>query len=209
MKPLVVIFALAVAALAWRALPGASRHTANVQPQAAPYDLLIPRVHALPKLDGELDDALWQGPVARTGAFLNEQGVSARPYSDARIAWGEDHIILALYAGDEDIRTSGSAKDLFRVTLGATTFEISATGALVGAPAGTRVAVDQDGTLDNSSDDDEEWVVELVIPLRSLGLEGKSGERIAFAAERCDTTHDGVRRCGAVHARSLALVSTH
>lgn len=171
-------------------------------------ELAIPNVGALPKLDGELDDAIWHLAVARTGPFLNEQGAHARPYSDARIAWGHDHLILALYAGDEDIRTSGPTKDLFRVTLGTTTFEASATGELAGAPPGTRVGHDVDGTPDNPVDDDEEWVLELVIPLRSVGLDGKPGERLAFAAERCDTTRDGVRRCGATPAMTLVLATT-
>jgi hypothetical protein len=29
----------------------------------------------------------------------------------------------------------------------------------------------------------------------SLGLKGRAGERVAFAVDRCDTTHDGTRSC--------------
>ncbi len=180
-----------------------------VLPRATPAPtiaaLVVPDVGALPELDGELDEPLWQAPVARTGAFVDQAGAPARPYSDARVAWADGNLVVALYAGDEDIRTSGAAADAFRVTLGEATFEVTPSGELRGAPAGTRVGHDADGTLDDPSNDDEEWVIELVVPLRSLGLDGKPGERIPFTAERCDTTHDGARRCGASRRVELAL----
>jgi hypothetical protein len=179
-----------------------------VMPRAKPVQsggVSVPDVGALPKLDGELDEPLWQAPVVRTGAFVDPAGGAARPYSDARIAWANGSLVVALYAADEDIRTSGPAADVFHVTLGDTSFDVTPTGELRGAPAGTTIGHDADGTIDDPSNDDEEWVLELVVPLRSLGLEGKPGERISFSAERCDTTHDGVRRCGATRKIELVL----
>jgi hypothetical protein len=60
------------------------------------------------------------------------------------------------------------------------------------------VAVDRDGTLDDPSDEDEEWVVEAAIPLAALGVTGAPGTRIQIEVSRCDTPrHTTVRRCGA------------
>jgi hypothetical protein len=58
------------------------------------------------------------------------------------------------------------------------------------------VAVDRDGTLDDESDEDEEWIVEMAIPMEALGLEGVSGERVGLELRRCDRLRsaDGTSR---------------
>ena len=58
-----------------------------------------------------------------------------------------------------------------------------------------RVAVDRDGTVDDSKNFDEEWVIELAVPLHDAGIAGSSP--VPFTASRCDVTKDGVERCGA------------
>jgi hypothetical protein len=183
---------------AWRGRP---------KPAAAPalevgarHELVVPDVEGAPELDGELGDAIWQGDVARTGPFLDGNGAPARPYSDARMVSARGQLIIALYAADEDIRTTGPLRDVFRVSVGTATFQVSATGELRGAPAGTRSGHDLDGTVDDPSDHDEEWVTEIEIPLATLGLQDRAGERVGFAVDRCDTTRDGARSCGSAHA---------
>ena len=191
----VVGVALAVGVVASRARPS---HAVTEPRSVTEHALVVPTVEGAPELDGELGDAIWRGAVARTGPFLDANGAAARPYSDARAVVVRDELIVALYVADEDIRTSGPLRDVLRVTLGSTTFEVSATGELRGAPSGTRIGHDLDGTPDDPSDDDEEWVIELAIPLASLGLHAPAGEtveRVPFAVDRCDTTHDGARAC--------------
>jgi hypothetical protein len=166
---------------------------AAVWVRASPSALAIPEVEALPELGvggGEFD-AIWRGPAARTGAFVDERGEAARPHSEARLAWGSGHLILWLYAADGNVE----ATDRFRVTLGDKTFEVSPTGALSGAPFGTRVGHDVDGTVDDPTDDDEEWVLVVLVPLSGVGLTGEPGERIVFEASRCDGR--GAQRCTA------------
>lgn len=197
----VVAAAMLLALVAWRSRHVPPRATA---PAGTP-DLEVAKVDGLPVLDGELGDAIWQGAVARTGPLLDASGAPARPYADARIAWGLDQLSIALYAADEDIRTVGRLRDEFRITLGNVTFEVSATGELRGAPVGTRVGHDHDGTLDDPSDDDEEWALELTIPLASLDLRGRLGERLPLAVERCDTTRNGVRACSTTRPVVLVL----
>ena len=52
------------------------------------------------------------------------------------------------------------------------------------------------GPIEDSSEDedDEEWVVELAIPLELVQL--RPGTHQAVRAARCDTPKDGVKRCG-------------
>jgi hypothetical protein len=163
--------------------------------------LRVPRVELPLKMDGELDDALWQEKVARTGQLTDGKGAPGRPYSDARLAWGRGKLILALYAADEDIETSGANRDAFHVAIGETAFDVGPTGEAPNAPRGTEIAREHDGTLDDPANDDEEWVTEIAIPLSALGLRGERGEALDFAVSRCDTPKGGLLACGAWRGR--------
>jgi hypothetical protein len=59
---------------------------------------------------------------------------------------------------------------------------------------GARFAVDRDGTLDDSADFDEEWLVELAIPLVAISPD-TDGLATAKAA-RYNVPKNGARRCG-------------
>jgi hypothetical protein len=61
---------------------------------------------------------------------------------------------------------------------------------------GARAAVDLDGTTNDPSDEDEEWVVEAAIPLASLGLAARPGATLRLSLERCDVPKGSSRRCG-------------
>jgi hypothetical protein len=130
--------------------------------------------------DGELDEPSWKQAV-RTGPFLDENGMSAAPYSDARFVVGPDALYLGLYAADEDIQSS----DTFVVDIGGRELRFHPTD------HGADVGVDMDGSLDVPSDDDEEWVVEARVPLAGLG----HGDVMA-RVRRCDRVKDGRERCG-------------
>ncbi len=74
-------------------------------------ELVVPHLSGAISLDGDLDDSGWLGAVARTGGFLDKGGDIARPYSEARLTWGDDVLYLSLYAADEDIRAHETAGD--------------------------------------------------------------------------------------------------
>ena len=131
-------------------------------------------------LDGELEEPIWKGAI-RTGAFLNDEGQPAAPYSDARFLVARDALYVALYAADEDIRSD----DVFEMDLGGKTYRYTP------ADKGPDVGVDMDGTLNDSSDLDEEWVIETRIARAGL----PHGE-VPVRLRRCDTPKDGIRRCG-------------
>ena len=181
--------------------------------------LLVPRTDAALRLDGALSEPAWRG-AARTGAFL-EPGTreAARPHSDARLLWDGRRLLLALYAADEDIRTAHPAwlADAFQVrVLGdrAAAFDVSASGALTAArispsgavdttwQSGAEVAVERDGTPDVPGDRDEEWVVELALPLDALGLRAEPGATVDVRIARCDRMLETrERRCGETEAK--------
>jgi hypothetical protein len=51
--------------------------------------------------------------------------------------------------------------------------------------------------VNDSRDDDEEWVIEMAVPFESIGLRGERGESIGFSARRCDTPKEEARTCAA------------
>jgi hypothetical protein len=173
-------------------------------------------------LDGELDEPDWI-TAARTGAFVDERGLDARPFSEARFLWDDHDLHIALYAADDDIEARVATHDgpvwiddafSLRLTPEPDTgahslIDLSALGVVSDAreqggrrdsawESGVRLGVDRDGTLGDRSDEDEEWVVEASIPLASLGLAARPGTRFTLALSRCDTPRaaGSLRRCG-------------
>jgi hypothetical protein len=187
--------------------------------------LHVPRTTVPMKLDGELDEPVWNAISARTGHFLDATGGEARPYSDGRFLYDADNLYVALYAADDNIQATVTQhdgpvwiEDAFSLHLtpvepkGGPTylFDISPAGVVTDAkrvPGGKddvswesriKLGVDKDGTLNDAHDIDEEWVIEAAIPLRSMGLEGKPGTQIFVDIGRCDTPRNTKeKRCGA------------
>jgi hypothetical protein len=155
----------------------------------ATASFVIPRTSTPIKIDGELDEPSWVGSPARTGAF------AGKPYSDARMLWDDTTLYLALYAADEDIETS---TDAFRLVFDVkgTPHEIDVAPNCVithGRESGARVACDIDGTIDAPDDMDEEWVVEMAVPLETIGIERDTPFHLSI--ERCDTPKHEPRSC--------------
>jgi hypothetical protein len=193
---------IAAGRTAARASRSNERATGNVS-----LELDVPHATSELRVDGALDDAAWN-EAGRTGAFT-ASGVASRPYSDARALWRDGVLYLALYAADEDIVSPATVHDaplwtgdafqlVFRRGDVEHSIDVSPRGVVtdgerIGAvpfdarwESGARVAVDRDGTMDDGSDQDEEWVVEMAIPMAALGLTGAAGERIGFEVRRCD-----------------------
>jgi hypothetical protein len=158
-------------------------------PQPARPDT-IPRASAPIRIDGEWDEPDWAKRAFR-GQFRGDDGQLARPSSEIRLLHDDDALLVALYAADENIET----RDAFDLTIGSLSLHVDATGKLAQPIPGVRAAVDYDeGTLDNANDDDEEWVVELAIPIAAAGMTREVTREVR--ASRCDVPKDGIRRCG-------------
>lgn len=169
-------------------------------------ELHVPHAGGTILLDGDMDDPGWRKDTARTKGFVNEDGLPARPYSDARITWADGHLYLALYAADEDIRTTDSfhlelSRSNWKRTIDVTPLGVLSDGQRVSGKelpwqSGAHVSHELDGTPNDDRDDDEEWVLEMAIPFESLDLEGKRGEEIGFSVHRCDRPKLSGPSCG-------------
>jgi hypothetical protein len=140
-------------------------------------------------LDGAWHEPAWNSRALR-GVLADERGAPARPYSEIRLLHDASTLYLGLYAADEDI----GSNDRWQLILGELAFEVDP--AAHATYAGARAAVDVDGTLDKHDDYDEEWVLEVAVPIASVGA-----APVAVDARRCDTPKHGTERCGQWRAR--------
>jgi hypothetical protein len=182
--------------------------------------LRVPRTASEPVLDGDLDEAIWTGAAARTGP------IGTRPFSEARFAWHEDALLVGLYAADENITSrvrdaDGPVwlDDAFRLVFTTddgteTAIDLSPSGVVTDAQrkggafdyawqSGARVGHELDGTANDPRDDDEEWVLEMALPRRPLGL--APGARIHLSIRRCDTPRGARQRGCAAWQGDLVL----
>ncbi len=219
-KPLLVALAVGLSvvlgSLAFATLQARKGRGARA---ASPEGVLrIPQSSDAVTLDGELGERAWLRDAMRTGGFVDARGARAIPFSEAHVVWREDSLMLALYAADVDIRTRPPAAgdtpaDAFVVELDAGgrsfAFEVTPSGEVRARPCkvparcptdaawakGLMVGKDVDGTLDDATDHDEEWVLEIAIPLQSIGLASRAGERFDVRISRCDTPPGAAESC--------------
>jgi hypothetical protein len=183
--------------------------------------LRVPHAPGPITLDGDTDDPGWRllpGP-ARTYAFRLKDGRRALPYSEARLLWSGDYLYLALYASDQDIQSHTDqpdepippGDDSFRVVFsrGDVEYAIDVTpkalitdGARKGDGAwdlgwnsGAHASREIDGLINDTKSKDEEWAIELAVPLASIGLRGERGENIGLSIGRCDIPFGAPRVC--------------
>ena len=149
----------------------------------APRDV-VPRAKGVITIDGDWEEEDWV-KIARREQFRGPDGELARPSSEIRLLRDDDELLVALYAADQNIET----RDAFELAIGSLVLRVDARGKVTSTVPGIRAAVGMDeGTVDDARDDDEEWVVELAIPLRFA--------RGHVWVSRCDTPKHDVERCG-------------
>jgi hypothetical protein len=165
----------------------------------------------------------WDGDVGNTGNLKDGAGQGMVPYTQAKVRWGDGNLYLMLYAGDLDLEGKVKTRDVpldeddsFRLEFGSgkevRVVSVSVLGTLydaicarvdgglacdTGWQSGATVAVDSDGTMNQIGDNDEEWAVEMAIPLSALGIPAaRPGTRIPFSVRRCEVGQGGVHACG-------------
>ena len=153
---------------------------------APPHTVIaVPVTHDTFTFDGELSEPDWNG-LGDPKTFV-DHGAPARPFSQVRMLRDATNLYVGLYAADQDIKTT----DAFEVSIGSLSLSVNPLGVVTPAIPGVRAGHDLDGTLDQPADEDEEWVIELAVPLARI-----DGATPAFHVRRCDTPKDGSVRCG-------------
>jgi hypothetical protein len=190
----------------------------------SPAKIALPIVHVPRTTDAE-----------KAGArrlFVRPDKTEAKPYSDVRLAHEGGTIHIVLYASDHDIVTSGAPADgpLWRgddfhlvFTHGDESFAIDVDpkctitdGKREGQQgawnyawqSGAKVKCDDiDGTVDQPGDNDEEWVIDLDIPMTAIGITDK--DHVDLAVRRCDVKERGgkplVEPCPQIEPVTLAF----
>lgn len=159
----------------------------------APAPPAGPTLHASraptpPTVDGHLIEPDWR-VTPHSEPFADRATGRRSPYTEVRALWDAHALYLGFYAADRDLVASDrvsvtlSGDGVRRLELG-----IDPTGKLYSKPlplpAGVTGAGDADGTVGDSSDDDEEWTIELAIPWAALGVAGP--RPLAIEASRLD-----------------------
>ncbi|MEP6861949.1 MAG: hypothetical protein ABJE66_15100 [Deltaproteobacteria bacterium] len=157
--------------------------------QSTPSGERIPATTGELKLDGELGEPDWSAHALRH-VLAGPDGGKARPFSETSFLHDKTYLYVGLYAADENIQSG----EFFDVHIGALAFHANATGTVTPEIQGAKASIDRDGTLDDPSNDDEEWVLELAIPLQATGF--APGVSQIVTVKRCDTPKDHIERCG-------------
>ncbi len=184
-------------------------------PSACPAPSLEARPVSSIQIDGKLDERAWLAAVS-SGAFsaLGKGGALA-PHSELRAVWTSEALVLAMYAADEDLRAddafvvswaTAGAPVTVRITVKGELSCVSSTGACV-VPPGVRAAAETDDSIDDASDFDEEWQVELSIPWSAFGATARP-TAVKVNASRTDTPRNAQPRTTAWACASLESFGT-
>ncbi|MES1208544.1 MAG: hypothetical protein ABUS79_21605 [Pseudomonadota bacterium] len=215
---------IAIALAAVAVLGGGRGDDSALAAPASASVLTVPRVSGPVTIDAELEGKkLWEADVGATGNFKDAAGHGMVPYTEAKARWGAGTLYLMLYAGDLDLEGTVRDRDgtlegddAFRLEFGTAddrrVIWVSVLGTVADArcrraaggdtcDAGwdshVKVAVDRDGTLNKIGDNDEEWVVEMAVPLASLGVTHPHvGTQLPFSVRRCEVGHGQRHDCG-------------
>ncbi len=81
------------------------------QPRTAIPHARLPRVSAMPTIDGRLDEAVWER-ATQTATFVNTMsGASAAFEATARLAWTETHLLVAFSVEDDFLKCTFDGHD--------------------------------------------------------------------------------------------------
>lgn len=178
---------------------------------APPTEWICVRTTGTIVIDGRVDEAPWrQAPVLSFYLPVTHEPATTR--TEGRILWDDTHLYVSFVAEDRDLRATETHRDhpvffddcleFFFQVEGADRYyniEINAKGTVFDARGGSphafrfenmRHAVHLDGTLNDSSDVDTGWSLELAIPFSDIAeLDGKPpqpGDRWRFHLSRYD-----------------------
>jgi hypothetical protein len=174
--------------LAILVLGGCTCGSAAPESAPAPVTYVAARADAM-TIDGELEEPIWTAhePTAR---FVDAvSGELIPPYTEARAVCDDEALTFAVYAADEDLRSTDRMGAVLHAGGATHVLEMDPNGALRwhapseppgDAPPGVTSGVDRDGTVDHEDIDDEEWIIEVRVPWSVLGMSGPGELRANF-----------------------------
>lgn len=175
------------------ALPAMAQSQRSNLPPIPSYE--VHRAKVAPRIDGQLDDAAWKNAQAVTFVFPWADQTGKKQKTLARLTWDNDNLYVAYACEDEDITAlqthhddptyKDDAVEIFIAPPGAKNLylglEMNARAVLYDYLypfpqrimkkydlPGVRLAVSARGSLNNSSDRDQGWNLEVSIPWRSF-----------------------------------------
>lgn len=151
----------------------------------------VPHTTGAIHIDGEWDEPDWPQHALRR-QFVGDDGELARPSSDVRLLQDDATVYVGLYAADDDLE---SATDAFDVVVGGLAMRADVAGRIAPAMPDVHAGIDRDGTLDDPSNFDEEWVLEIAVP-RARVFGASATGAVYVVASRCDTPRRSATRCG-------------
>ncbi len=164
-------------------------------PPSIQRDLVVLRADQAITIDGKLDEAAWSR-ARSTGDFGNLSGEGpVKPTTSAKMLWDDTNLYIAFDCSDSDIWTNYNKKDdpLYREETtevmidadgsGSTYYEMQVNpvnavydayfpkrrkGMDISWDAGLKSAVQVKGTVNQRTDKDQGWIVEMAIPLAAM-----------------------------------------
>ncbi len=157
----------------------------------APTSGVIPQTTGQITIDGNWGEADWLTKNSLWIQLRRPDGDLARPYSEVRFLYDRRYLYVALYAADTNV----TSEDAFDLDVGPLHERLFATGKVMPEAPDIKIAAYVDGTLDDIAHKDEEWKLELAIPIEKTGLAPSEG--VDARVGRCDiVTNDGRKYCG-------------
>lgn len=182
--------------------------------------LVVPRATTPITIDGEISDAEWAAS-ARTEDFVRAtNGRPDRPRTRARLMYDDEHLYIAFECEDDHLFSTFTRRDdhlwkqdaveVFIDPRGRgrdyLEFQVSPAGKLFDTKVQrhprrddsfdgrAKAAVRREGTLNDDSDRDRGWTVELAIPFAGLGRDTpRPGQRWRLNLFRLETKRSGRR----------------
>ena len=186
------------------ALLAADEKLPDAKSLPAPQRIVVPKLHEIIKVDGELNEPVWQKAARLSPFSKSDDGSPEREPTEVRVWYDDTALYLGWTCTDSDIQATFTARDSkfweeevveFFVTpkelvryfelqwnplggvfdaiitnqLDARGVSTNFTGDWSFTAKGMKSAVKVKGTVGNSSDKDEFWQVEVMLPFADLG----------------------------------------
>jgi hypothetical protein len=143
--------------------------------------------------------------------YAGDLDLQARATKHDGPVWKDDSVTFAFFPRPDETRRDTASAEPKKFVLQVTPTGITSDGVCpldavdlgdarcdLRWESGARVGADYDGTPNDIRGFDEEWAVEVALPLRAIGVDPHAPPpiRVAATVRRCEMAHGGPRACG-------------